>query len=315
MKKIGISIIILAICVGLLQFLGTKEPESTPAKDLSGIPVDINAIIRKSCFDCHSNQTNLKWYDKLTPANFIVYSHIQKGRKALNFTKWDSLTKPAQNSLLYYSVNKIIQGEMPLKSYTFVHPNAKLTDKDIQILKHYLLDRTPRKQADSIQIAGTKQQLSDFFDDKMALSKQSVQPAPNGIEYIPIYRNWKVISISDRFDNGTMRIIYTNNIGFEAIQEKNTNPWPDGTVIAKAAWKEYVNENGSISSGQFSQVEFMIKDSHKYASTEGWGWARWKGTDLKPYGEKATFSSECISCHRPMKNNDFVFTKPIYFRK
>ena len=63
--------------------------------------------------------------------------------------------------------------------------------------------------------------------------------------------------------------------------------------------------------GNFIQVEFMIKDAKKYASTAGWGWARWKGNDLKPYGNTATFTTECVSCHNPVKNNDYVFTPPL----
>jgi hypothetical protein len=55
----------------------------------------------------------------------------------------------------------------------------------------------------------------------------------------------------------------------------------------------------------------MIKDSAKYASTQGWGWARWKGADLQPYGKTAAFSAECVGCHTPMRSNDFVFTTPI----
>src|SRR5437762_2680294 len=63
--------------------------------------------------------------------------------------------------------------------------------------------------------------------------------------------------------------------------------------------------------GKFVQVELMIKDRTKYASTKGWGWGRWKGTDLQPYGKSAGFTAECVSCHTPMRDNDFVFTTPI----
>lgn len=70
--------------------------------------------------------------------------------------------------------------------------------------------------------------------------------------------------------------------------------------------------DGSVSPGEFIQVEFMIKDSKKYESSKGWGWARWKGKDLKPYGDSVSFDQECISCHSPVKNNDYVFTSPLH---
>jgi hypothetical protein len=76
-------------------------------------------------------------------------------------------------------------------------------------------------------------------------------------------------------------------------------------------WKQEVDNNGIVSTGEFVHVEYMIKDTKKYAETEGWGWARWKGKDLKPYGNSASFVNECIKCHRPVKDNDNVFTKPL----
>ena len=53
----------------------------------------------------------------------------------------------------------------------------------------------------------------------------------------------------------------------------------------------------------------MIKDQQKYADTGGWGYARWRGMELEPYGKDASFVQECVACHTPVKNNDYVFTK------
>ena len=55
----------------------------------------------------------------------------------------------------------------------------------------------------------------------------------------------------------------------------------------------------------------MVKDHAKYASTDGWGFGRWKTTDLVPYGKTKFFANECVSCHAPMAANDHVFTMPI----
>lgn len=315
MKKTIFVLIVLAVCFGLLQFIEPREPEYLPVKNLTGIPEEVNAIIRNSCFDCHSTEINLEWYDELTPANFFVYNHIKNGRNALDFSQWDSLLPAKQNAKLYYSLNKILEGEMPLPSYTAIHKNAKLSDRDIQVLKEFLRTRTPRKARDSIQINEVNKQFSDFIGQQKSVSSEKiVQPTANGIAYIADYRSWKIISITDRFDNGTMRMIYGNEIAVKAIQERNINPWPSGAILAKAAWKQMTNPDGSLSPGEFVQVEFMIKDEKKYSQTAGWGWARWLGTELKPYGGKAVLTSECISCHKPLKENDFVFTKPLYLK-
>ncbi len=61
----------------------------------------------------------------------------------------------------------------------------------------------------------------------------------------------------------------------------------------------------------FRQAEFMIKDAKKYAATGGWGFARWLGAEQKPYGKDANFVAECFGCHTPVKNNDYVFTRPV----
>ena len=97
----------------------------------------------------------------------------------------------------------------------------------------------------------------------------------------------------------------------KAIAENNIHPWPDGATFAKGAWAQQVDANGDTKTGAFIQVEFMIKDSSKYAATKGWGFARWRGDDLKPYGKDEHFASECVGCHNPLRDNDYVYTLPL----
>lgn len=311
-KGLKITLYILA-GIAVVQFYRPKDLEyQASQKDLTNVPKEVNDILRNSCFACHSNENRLNWYDKITPANIIVNSHIEDGRKALNFSNWDSLEKPQQNATLYYSFNKILSGEMPLASYTAVHTEAKLNSTDINVLKNYITTLAPRNAAIAVnnkpEIKPVKEEV---HSDKNTV--KNVLPSPNGIAYIPDYRGWKAISTSDRFDNGTMRIIFGNNMAVKAIKEHQTNPWPDGVIFAKTAWKQNIAADGTVSVGKFIQVEFMIKDAKKYAATKGWGWARWKGDNLKPYGEDANFDQECIQCHNPVKNNDYVFTLPLHF--
>lgn len=297
--SIKIAASLLAV-IAVMQCWRPEKIQMAPTKDLTNVPKEINDILRNSCFDCHSEQTNLSWFDKITPANFIVSSHIRDGRKVLNFSNWDSLPPPQQSAILYYAFNKILSGEMPLPAYTALHPSAKLKEPAIMALKKFVTSLAP---------PGVPRDQSLTKPAKPAPEK--VSPAVNGIAYIPDYRSWKAISTSDRFDNGTMRIIFGNSIAVKAIRDHQTNPWPDGAIFAKTAWKQQVAPDGTIIPGDFVQVEFMIKDAKKYAATKGWGWARWKGNNLKPYGQSAVFTRECISCHRPVKDNDYVFTTPL----
>lgn len=313
MKK-GIKIIVIMLLAFIaLQFWKPEEIEySTPTKNLTNVPEEVNTILRNSCFDCHSNTANLSWFDKITPANFIVSSHIKDGKKVLNFSNWDDLNKQKQNAILFYAYNKILSGEMPLKSYTALHPSAKLDERSMVVLKNYVTSIAARKTNPDILLTPNSKDDNKILGNNTISDYSKVKPSLNNIKYIPDFRNWKAVSTSDRFDNGSMRIIFGNSIAVKAIEEHQTNPWPDGAIFAKTAWKQKTESDGSVSAGEFIQVEFMIKDAKKYESTKGWGWARWKGNNLKPYGDKPNFDQECIACHNPVKNNDYVFTTPLH---
>jgi hypothetical protein len=134
----------------------------------------------------------------------------------------------------------------------------------------------------------------------------------HGISYPAGWQNWAAIAVAHRTDNNTLRIILGNDIAVKAARSGNTNPWPDNSVLAKAVWKDTKLKNweAATSPGKFVHAEFMFKDSKKYSDSYGWGWARWVGKEQKPF-EKGM--QVCISCHTPVKYNNWVFTKPAYF--
>lgn len=141
--------------------------------------------------------------------------------------------------------------------------------------------------------------------------------SPNGIKFPAGYQNWKVISMSHRVDNKTVRVIYGNNKAIKAAHVGKTNPWPNGAILGKVVWKQKEAEDWkkAIVPGKFVHAEFMFKDSKKYAKTGGWGWARWKGMDQVPYGKDANVAQECLACHTPVKSKDWVFTEPAMLPK
>jgi len=144
----------------------------------------------------------------------------------------------------------------------------------------------------------------------------AVPPAPNGIEFPADYADWRVISVSHRIDNHSMRVILGNKVAVQAARAGETSPWPDGAVLGKVVWKATEEKHWptAIAPDNFIHAEFMFKDSKKWADNgTGWGWARWVGTDQTPYGKDANFSQECIACHTPVKGRDWVFTTPAVF--
>lgn len=144
-------------------------------------------------------------------------------------------------------------------------------------------------------------------------SAADVLPAPNGLALPDGYKSWRIIASSHRTDNKTIRIILGNDKAIEAARTGRRSPWPDGAVLAKLVWRDTTHPEWPEATipGHFMHVEFMFKDSTKFASTGGWGFARWLGVEQKPYGKDAGFAQECFDCHIPVKDSDYVFTRPV----
>jgi len=310
-RKLTRVVIILIVCLILVQFIRPALDNPPVTRDLQA-PPEVKSILERACYDCHSNETKLAWFDKAVPAYWLVASHVKEGRSLLNFSHWDSLSPDQQKGKLFESLNQIVFKEMPLDQYTMFHTSARVSGEDVRVLRKYLASLVPPKLADSAAIGSADDQYAKWIAS--AGKKTGVKPEPNGFAYIPDYMDWEAISSTERWDNGTMRVIMGNPTAVGAIREGHTNPWPDGTAFAKVAWKELLKPSGEILPGEFLQVEFMLKNKEKYAATGGWGWGRWKGDRLKPYGKDASFATECTHCHQPMHDNDLVFSLPVYWK-
>jgi len=298
--------VLLGIVFIGIQFIRPKLSNPPVTADFQAPPA-VKQILKTSCYSCHSNETNLPWFDRVAPAYWIAASDVNEARKHLNFSEIGKLPPAQQKGLLFEAVSNIQMGAMPLPSYRHVHPGSRVTLAQLAVLKSWLAPPSPSN------VAADPSAADAGYDRWIQASSvvPDVHPSPNGIEFMPDYRNWKAISSTDRFDNHTMREILGNDIAVKAIAEHHINPWPDGTAFAKVAWQQQPDGKGMVRTGAFIQVEFMIRDSKKYASTKGWGWARWRGADLVPYGKDAGFTSECVNCHNPVRNSDYVFTPPI----
>ena len=302
-----IAVFLGAVFVGL-QFIRPELMNPPVTADLQA-PLEVKQILKTSCYNCHSNETTLSWFDKPVPAYWLVVRDVTEGRKHLNFSEIGKLPPAQQRGVLFEAVSQIELGAMPLPPYRRLHPESVITADQLAVLKRYLNPAAPREAATPAEISAADAQYDKWIQSGSATPE--VAPAPNGIAFMHDYKNWKAISSTERFDNHTMRVILGNDVAVRAIADNHINPWPDGTAFAKVAWYQQPDEKGFVRTGAFFQVEFMIRDSKKYASTLGWGWARWRGADLKPYGKDAAFTSECVGCHNPLRNTNYVFTEPL----
>jgi hypothetical protein len=311
------TVVVLGVVFVGLQFIRPELTNPPVTAELQA-PAEVKQVLKSSCYSCHSNETKLPWFDKVVPAYWVVSSDVKEARKHLNFSEIGKLPPAQQKGMLFEAVNQIQLSAMPLPSYLKVHPNAVVTPEALAVLRNYLTAASAPDEAASAEAAakaGADTTVANAQYDKWVHASgvaMDVKPEFNGVAYNPDYKNWKVISSTDRFDNKTMREILGNDVAIKAIAEGHINPWPNGTEFAKVAWlQSQADADGVVKTGAFVQVELMIKDATKYASTEGWGFGRWRGTDLKPYGKDAGFQNECTGCHAPMAKNDYVYTMPI----
>jgi hypothetical protein len=127
------------------------------------------------------------------------------------------------------------------------------------------------------------------------------------------YRDWKLVSVAHEAGNlNDLRAVLGNDIAVKAYREGKL-PFPDGAIIARLAWTYLPSEENnkvfgheqSFVAGDATNVQFMVKDSKKYAATGGWGFAQFN--DGKPVD--AAGLSGCFGCHVPVKSRDFIFTR------
>ena len=141
--------------------------------------------------------------------------------------------------------------------------------------------------------------------------------APIFVDKIPDgYRDWKLISVAhEEGDLNSVGAILGNDIAIKAYREGKL-PYPDGTIIAAVHWRHAPSEENnkifgrrqSFVAGPPTNVQFMVKDSNKYASTGGWGFGHFNERDGKKPGNAALLKT-CFPCHQKAKDSDLVFTR------
>ncbi len=138
-KKISIAVLTILIVMQLFR-IDKKNPPVIAENDfltLSGASPDVQAIIKASCYDCHSNTSIYPWYSNVAPVSWWVKHHINEGREHLNFSEWGKYTAKKADHKLEECVEMIQEGEMPMSSYTLVHRESKLSEEQKLMLVNW----------------------------------------------------------------------------------------------------------------------------------------------------------------------------------
>lgn len=132
------AIVALAALVGI-QFVPAKRNQFdiVPASDFIASykpPKEVESILRTSCYDCHSNNTEYPWYNKIQPVAMFLEDHIKHGKEEFNFNEFGDYSNRRKVSKLKSFIRQVEQDEMPLDSYTLIHRNAKVSNAEKELV-------------------------------------------------------------------------------------------------------------------------------------------------------------------------------------
>jgi hypothetical protein len=141
MKKI-IKIVLVVLVVGLIAIQFFNRPDKTTTTEITpahitkvmNVPSNVESILKRSCYDCHSDHTVWPWYSSVAPVSWLVADDVVKGRKKMNFSQWSKIPDSKKEARLNEICEEIKSDEMPMPKYLYIHGDAKLTQADKDIL-------------------------------------------------------------------------------------------------------------------------------------------------------------------------------------
>ena len=139
-KRILISFVSVLVVIQFFR-IDQVNPEVLVEKDLITIMQpnkEIAQTLQSACYNCHSNTTTYPWYANVAPVSWWVKHHVDEAREHLNFSKWGTYSEEEQKHKLEECYEELEEGEMPLKSYTWMHHEANLSGEQKEKLAHWV---------------------------------------------------------------------------------------------------------------------------------------------------------------------------------
>lgn len=145
-KKIGIALLVILIGMQFYRpeknlstgdFVAAFETETQPG-------AEVGQILKTTCYDCHSSHTIYPWYNNIAPVSYWLDHHIEEGKEHLDFSDWANYSAKKKDHKLEELIEKVEEGEMPLKEYTWTHAEARLTDDQKKALMEWAKEARKR---------------------------------------------------------------------------------------------------------------------------------------------------------------------------
>lgn len=126
---------VLLVSLIIIQFIHPKKnkaegPQPNYIGGVYAVPADVKPVLEKACLDCHSNNTRYPWYASFQPIHWWMNKHVVEGKKHINYDEYTNRPLRYQYHKMEETIEMVKEGEMPLKSYTWTHKDAKLTDEE-----------------------------------------------------------------------------------------------------------------------------------------------------------------------------------------
>ena len=139
MNRLKQILFVLLIVFIVIQFMQPARNQSgqvvrTELPNTYSIPDNVHTLFKNACFDCHSNNTSYPWYSNIQPVGWLLAMDVENGKAKLNFSEFGSLSPRRQISKLREVENRIKDGTMPLRAHQLMHPDARLTQEERQLL-------------------------------------------------------------------------------------------------------------------------------------------------------------------------------------
>jgi len=197
-KKIGYPLLILIIVIQFFR-IDKTNPETNLENDFIEVKApseDVTTILKTTCYDCHSNESKYPWYSNLAPISWWLKDHIDEGREELNFSEWETYTKGRKDHKLEEMIEMVEEDEMPLKEYTWIHSDAKLTTEQKSMLLSWL--KNMLEEEDEIIIEEPEPEILQLNNgEKWAANTETVEAIDNMIVILATeYDEERVINYS-----------------------------------------------------------------------------------------------------------------------
>lgn len=138
MKQLGrvVKWAAIAFCVAFIaiQFVPVSRTNPPVQGEFRG-STQVVSVLRRACYDCHSNETVWPWYSRVAPLSWVIAHDVSAGRAELNFSTWNQLSIEKQAKATKESWKEVAEGEMPTWYYVVLHPEARLSATDRSVLQ------------------------------------------------------------------------------------------------------------------------------------------------------------------------------------